>query len=96
MRMIDMFRTPSQQKIILWLEDNHMGTMIEIARGVGLYPTGRGYYRHFHTLIKDDVIHICGYVGDKNIPVYALCSRIGDPTGSPSIASKYACFRRCP
>ena len=73
MRMIDRFRTPSQQKIIRWLETNHMGTMIEIAHGIGLYPSGRGYYRHFHTLIEDDVIHICGYIGCKNTPVYALC-----------------------
>lgn len=72
MRVIDMFRTPSQQKIIRWLEDNHMGIRIEIARGVGLYPSGRGYYRHIRNLIEDGVIHICGYVGCKNIPVYAL------------------------
>ena len=72
MRVIDMFRTPSQQKIIRWLEDNHMGTMVEIARGIGLYPLGRGYSRHFRTLIEDGIIHICGYVGCKNIPVYAL------------------------
>ena len=75
MRVIDMFRTPSQQNIIRWLEANHIGTRIEIARGVGLYPSGRGYYRHFRALVDDGVIHICGYVGDKNIPVYALCSR---------------------
>lgn len=72
MRVIDMFRTPSQQRIIRWLEDNHMGTMTEIARGVGLYPPGRGYSHHFRILIEDGIIHICGYIGCKNIPVYAL------------------------
>ena len=35
MRVIDMFRTPSQQKIIRWLEDNHTATMMDIARGAG-------------------------------------------------------------
>ena len=75
MRVIDMFRTPSQQKIIRWLEDNHMGTMTEIARDVGLYPIGRCYSRHFRNLIEDGVIHICGYVGCKNQPVYALVRR---------------------
>lgn len=38
MRMIDRFRTPRQQEIIRWLEDNHMGTITEIARDIGLYP----------------------------------------------------------
>ena len=70
MRMIDRFRTPSQQKIIRWLEANHMGTRGDIARAIGL--SSRYYYRHFHALVEDGVIHICGYVGCKNIPVYAL------------------------
>ena len=73
MRVIDMFRTPSQQKIIRWLEANHMGTRADIARAVGF--SSRYHYRHFRALVDDGVIHICGYVGCKNIPVYALCSR---------------------
>lgn len=75
MRVIDMFRTPSQQKIIRWLEDNHKGTMMDIVRGAGLYHLGGSCFHHVHALIEDGVIHICGYVGCKNIPVYALCSR---------------------
>ena len=72
MRVIDMFRTPSQQKIIRWLEANHMGTRYDIIKAIG---TDNRSYRHFHALVEDEVIHICGYVGYKNIPVYALCSR---------------------
>ena len=72
MRVIDMFRTPSQQKIIRWLEANHMGTRFDITKAMGL---NAGSYRHFRALVDDGVIHICGYVGCKNIPVYALCSR---------------------
>ena len=75
MRVIDMFRTPSQQKIIRWLEANHMGTRADIARATGIINSGGKYYRHFRALVDDGVIHICGYVGCKNIPVYALCSR---------------------
>ena len=93
MRMIDMFRTPSQQKIIRWLEVNHLGTRFDIIKAIGMNTRS---YRHFSALVEGGVIHICGYIGCKNIPVYALCSRIGDPTGSPSIANKCACFRRCP
>ena len=70
MRVIDMFRTPSQQKIIRWLEDNHMGTRFEIIKAMG---TNTRSYRQFCTLVEEGVIHICGYVGCKNIPVYALC-----------------------
>ena len=70
MRMIDRFRTPSQQKIIRWLEANHMGTRFDIGKAMGL--STRSYYRHFRVLVEDGVIHICGYVGCKNIPVYAL------------------------
>ena len=70
MRMIDRFRTPSQQKIIRWLEANHMGTRFDIIKAIGMNSRS---YRHFHALVKDEVIHICGYVGCKNIPVYALC-----------------------
>ena len=69
MRMIDMFRTPSQQKIIRWLEDNHMGTRFEIIKAMG---TNTRSYRQFCALVEEGVIHICGYVGCKNIPVYAL------------------------
>ena len=72
MRVIDMFRTPSQQKIIRWLEANHMGTRYDIIKAIG---TDNRSYRHFRALVDDGVIHICGYVGYKNIPVYALCSR---------------------
>ena len=81
MRMIDRFRTPSQQKIIRWLEANHKGTMMDIVRGAGLYHLGGSCFHHVHALIEDGVIHICGYIecknniGCKNIPVYALCSR---------------------
>ena len=81
MRMIDMFRTPSQQKIIRWLETNHMGTRADIARDLGIINSGGKYYRHFSALVEGGVIHICGYIecknnnGCKNIPVYALCSR---------------------
>ena len=71
MRVIDMFRTPSQQKIIRWLEANHMGTRYDIIKAIG---TDNRSYRHFRALVDDGVIHICGYVGYKNIPVYALCS----------------------
>ena len=70
MRMIDHFRTPSQQRIIRWLETNHMGTRFDIIKAIG---TNTRSYRHFHALVEDGVIHICGYVGCKNIPVYALC-----------------------
>ena len=72
MRVIDMFRTPSQQKIIRWLEDNHMGTRADIARDLGIINSGGKYYRHFRALLEEGVIYICGYVGCKNIPVYAL------------------------
>ena len=72
MRVVDMFRTPSQQKIIRWLEANHMGTRYDIIKAIG---TDNRSYRHFRALVDDGVIHICGYVGYKNIPVYALCSR---------------------
>ena len=72
MKLIDMFRTPSQQKIIRWLEANHMGTRYDIIKAIG---TDNRSYRHFRALVDDGVIHICGYVGYKNIPVYALCSR---------------------
>ena len=70
MRVIDMFRTPSQQKIIRWLETNHMGTRYDILKAIGMNTTRS--YRHFRALIDDGVIHICGYIGCKNIPVYAL------------------------
>ena len=74
MRVIDMFRTPSQQKIIRWLEDNHMGTRGNIVKAIGMNTRS---YRHFHALLEEGVIHICGYIGckntpGKNIPVYAL------------------------
>ena len=81
MRVIDRFRTPSQQKIIRWLEVNHMGTRADIAKATGIINSGGKYYRHFRALVDDGVIHICGYIecknniGCKNIPVYALCSR---------------------
>ena len=73
MRVIDMFRTPSQQKIIRWLENNHMGTRYDIIKATGMNITRS--YRHFYALVEDGVIHICGYVGCKNIPVYALVRR---------------------
>ena len=69
MRMIDRFRTPSQQRIIRWLEANHIGTRVDIIKAIGMNTRS---YRHFRALIDDGVIHICGYVGCKNIPVYAL------------------------
>lgn len=69
MRMIDRFRTPSQQRIIRWLETNHMGTRFDIITATGMKTRS---YHHFRTLVEDGVIHICGYVGCKNIPVYAL------------------------
>lgn len=65
-----MFRTPSQQRIIRWLEANHMGTRLDILKATGMKTTRS--YRHFRALVEDEVIHICGYVGCKNIPVYAL------------------------
>ena len=71
MRVIDRFRTPSQQRIIRWLEANHMGTRYDIIKAIGVGINTRNY-RHFHALVEDGVIHICGYVGCKNIPVYAL------------------------
>lgn len=52
-----------------------MGTMMDIARGAGLYHLGGSCFHHFHALIEDDVIHICGHVGRKNTPVYALVRR---------------------
>ena len=72
MRVIDMFRAPSQKKIIRWLEANHMGTRFDIIKAIGMNTRS---YRHFHALVEDGVIHICGYVGYKKIPVYALCSK---------------------
>lgn len=74
MRVIDMFRTPSQQKIIRWLETNHMGSRTDIAKAIGIMNSGK-YYRHFRALLEEGVIYICGYVGCKNIPVYALVRR---------------------
>ena len=73
-----------------------MGTAAMMSKDLFDNRMGGPVYNSLKNLIDDGVIHICGYVGDKNVPVYALCSRIGDPTGSPSIASKCACFRRCP
>ena len=75
MRVIDMFRTPSQQRIIRWLEDNHMGTRADIARDLGIINSGGKYYRHFRALLEEGVIYICGYVGCKNQQVYALVSK---------------------
>ena len=72
MKLIDMFRTPSQQKIIRRLEANHMGTRFDIIKAIG---TNTRSYRHFRALLEEGVIHICGYVGCKNIPVYALVRR---------------------
>ena len=78
MRIIDMFRTPSQQRIIRWLEANHMGTRADIAKATGIINSGGKCYRHFRALVDDGVIYICGYIGCKNnigcknIPVYAL------------------------
>ena len=69
MRVIDMFRTPSQVAIIRWLEVNHMGTRFDIIKAMGMNTRS---YRHFRTLVEGGVIHICGYVGCKNTPVYAL------------------------
>ena len=89
MRVIDMFRTPKQREIITYLEKNHLCRVSDVS-------DNNNYHKHFRALLEEGVIYICGYVGYKKIPVYALCSRIGDPTRSSSIASKCACFRRCP
>ena len=72
MKLIDMFRTPSQQKIIRWLEANHMGTRLDIVKAMEMNSQS---YRHFQALVEDGVIYICGYIGCKNIPVYALVRR---------------------
>ena len=85
MRVIDMFRTPSQQKIIRWLEDNHMGTRADIARDLGIINSGGKYYRHFRALLEEGVIHICGYIGCKNIPVYALVILPDHPSSQASV-----------
>lgn len=68
MRIVDMFRTPSQQKIIAYLEKNHLCRVSDVG-------DISNYYRHFRALVEDGVIHICGYVGCRNIPVYALVRR---------------------
>ena len=73
MRVIDMFRTPSQQKIIRWLEDNHMGTAAMMSKDLFDNRMGGPVYNSLKNLIDDGIIHICGYVGGRNRPVYALC-----------------------
>ena len=64
MRIIDMFRTSKQREIIAYLEKNHLCSVSDVG--------DISYYKHFRALVEDEVIHICGYVGCKNIPVYAL------------------------
>lgn len=80
MRMIDRFRTPTQQKIITALEEIKMGTAhdIEMAMGVGdaNFKT-KLHLRHIHTLIDDEVIHVCGHLGSRH-PVYALLYKEAD------------------
>lgn len=75
MRMIDRFRTPSQQKIILWLETNRRGTAAMMAKDLFNNRIDSSLHNHLKNLIDDGVVYICGYVGCKNQQVYALCSR---------------------
>lgn len=72
MRMIDRFRTPSQQKIIRYLETNHMATAAMMAKDLFYNRMGGPVYNSLRNLIDDGVVHICGYVGCNNRPVYAL------------------------
>lgn len=65
MRMIDMFRTPKQGEIIAYLEKNHLCRVSDVG-------DINNYHKHFRALLEEGVIYICGYVGCKNIPVYAL------------------------
>ena len=67
MRIIDMFRTSKQREIIAYLEKNHLCSVSDVG--------DISYHKHFRALLEEGVIYICGYVGCKNIPVYALCSR---------------------
>ena len=74
MRVIDMFRTPKQREIIAYLEKNHLCRVSDVGNI-------NNYHRHFRTLLKEGVIYICGYVGRKNIPVYALVRKsVRDPS----------------
>lgn len=72
MRVIDMFRTPSQQKIIRWLETNRTGTAAMMSKDLFYNRKGGPVYNALKNLMDDGVIHICGYAGGRNRPVYAL------------------------
>lgn len=70
MRMIDMFRTQKQRAILSYLERCHIATSSDIAAYMGEERTSIS--RHLRILIEDGLIHICGYYGGHNIPIYAL------------------------
>ena len=72
MRMIDRFRTPSQQKIIRWLETNHMGTAAMMSKDLFYNRKGGPVYNALKNLTDDGIVYICGFVGCRNRPVYAL------------------------
>lgn len=67
MRVIDMFRTPKQREIIDYLERNHLCRVSDVG--------DINYYKHFRALLDEGVIYICGYVGCRNCPIYALVRR---------------------
>ena len=75
MRMIDHFRTPSQQKIIRWLETNRTGTAAMMSKDLFDNRIDSSLHNHLKNLIDDGVIHICGYVGYRNQKVYELVRR---------------------
>lgn len=68
MRVIDMFRTPKQREIIIYLEKNHLCRVSDVGEV-------SHYSKHFRALQKEGVIYVCGYVGCKNRQVYALVRR---------------------
>lgn len=72
MRIKDMFRTPSQVAIIRYLEANHMATAAMMGKDLFYNRMGGPVYNSLKNLIDDGVVHICGHVGGRNRPVYAL------------------------
>lgn len=68
MKMTDMFRTPKQREIITYLEKNRLCRVSDVG-------DISNYHKHFHALVEEGVIYVCGYVGCKNQQVYALARR---------------------
>lgn len=75
MRMIDNFRTPVERGMIEALERIVMGTAADISHAMGQKPRNDVVRHHTKSLIRDEIIHVCGHVGIHNHPVYALVNR---------------------